>query len=133
VSSSRKKWLFAIVAAVIAISPAVNASPIDLALKQPLNDVQRPRTMFIPARVGWGPSATPASNFNLTFERYGPQATARAVRASLWVALTPDPIAMGALLFCAFALRWMRMSKKERAGQPSSELSSAEVILPKAA
>jgi hypothetical protein len=133
VSSSRKKWLFAIVAAVIAISPATNASPIDPALKQPLNEVERPRTMFVPARVGWGSSATPAANFNLTFERYGPQATARAVRASLWAALTPDPTAMAALLFCAFALRWMRMSKKERTSEAASDLSSAEVILPKTA
>jgi hypothetical protein len=131
VSSSRKKWFFAIVAAVVAIGPALNATPIEPAAKQPLNEVQRAKPMFVPVRVGW--DSTPASNFNLTFERYGPQATARAVRASLWVALTPDPIAIGALLFCAFALRWMRMSKKERAGQPSSELSSAEVVMPKAA
>ena len=50
---------------------------------------------------------------NMTFEKYGPQSTARAVRASLRSALTPDPLSMGALLFCAFALRWMRMRKEQ--------------------
>lgn len=49
---------------------------------------------------------------NLTFEKYGPQARARAVRASLKTALAPDPLSMGALLFCAFSLRWMRMRKE---------------------
>lgn len=39
---------------------------------------------------------------------------ARAVRASLKAALTPDPVAMGALLFCAFALRWMRSRKDQQ-------------------
>jgi hypothetical protein len=49
---------------------------------------------------------------NMTFEKYGPQSTARAVRASLRSALTPDPVSMAALLFCAFSLRWMRMRKE---------------------
>ena len=50
---------------------------------------------------------------NLTFEKYGPQARARAVRASLKTALAPDPLSMGALLFCAFSLRWMRMRREQ--------------------
>lgn len=62
-----------------------------------------------------------AENPNLTFEKYGPQNRARAVRASIRAALTPDPLSMGALLFCAFALRWMRMRKEEtqRAKSPA--------------
>lgn len=50
---------------------------------------------------------------NLTFEKYGPQSRARAVRASIRTALAPDPLSMGALLFCAFSLRWMRMRKEQ--------------------
>lgn len=133
VSGFTKARLFAIVAALIAISSALNASPIAPAVNQPANTAERPKTMFIPAYAGWSSAAAPASNFNLTFERYGPQATARAVRASLWAALTPDPLAMAALLFCAFALRWMRMSRRERIGKANSELSSSEVALSKTA
>ena len=58
-----------------------------------------------------------------TFDRLGPQATARAVRASLRVALVPDPLCMGALLFCAFALRWMRM-RKEDTLQPARAIAT---------
>jgi len=66
---------------------------------------------------------------NLTFEKYGPQSTARAVRASLRSALAPDPLSMGALLFCAFALRWMRMRKE----QTDRAKGTAQAALPGAA
>ena len=36
------------------------------------------------------------------------------VRASLKAALTPDPLSMGALLFCIFALRWMRVHQEQQ-------------------
>jgi hypothetical protein len=49
----------------------------------------------------------------------------RAVRASLKAALTPDPIAMGALLFCAFALRWMRQRKEEQETEQSHQSITA--------
>jgi hypothetical protein len=54
----------------------------------------------------------------------------RAVRASLKAALTPDPVAMGALLFCAFALRWMRVRKDE---QQSEQPAQSVTALPGAA
>ena len=75
------------------------------------------------------PSPQPTEKPNMTFEKYGPQSTARAVRASLRSALAPDPLSMGALLFCAFSLRWMRMRKEqtERAKGP------AQAALPGAA
>jgi hypothetical protein len=118
----------------MAASTRLNALPIEPTAKQILQEIERPKPTFIPARIGWDSSATRTANLNLTFEQYGPQATARAVRASLWVALTPDPIAMAALLFCAFALRWMRTRKEqERVPETNTQQPTPEVLLPKAA
>jgi len=75
------------------------------------------------------PSPQAIEKPNMTFEKYGPQSTARAVRASLRSALAPDPLSMGALLFCAFALRWMRMRKE----QTERAKGTAEAALPGAA
>jgi hypothetical protein len=79
-----------------------------------------------PAKIA---SPQVAIKTNLTFEKYGPQSTARAVRASLKAALAPDPLSMGALLFCAFALRWMRMRKEQMARAKGA----AQAVLPGAA
>ena len=110
----------------------LNASPIQPTAKQLVKELQRPQVPFVPARVGWNPAQRPTPDFNLTFEQYGPQATARAVRASLLAALTPDPVALAALLFCAFSLRWIRVRKHEQAQTKETPLVE-EVILPKAA
>jgi hypothetical protein len=75
-----------------------------------------------PAKIA---SPQVAIKTNLTFEKYGPQSTARAVRASLKAALAPDPLSMGALLFCAFALRWMRMAERTDGASKGSRSSSA--------
>lgn len=69
---------------------------------------------------------------NLTFEKYGPQGRARAIRASLKAALAPDPLSIGALLFCAFALRWMRM-RNEQARTSKRAMETAHTPLPGAA
>ncbi len=120
--------------AILAAGAPLNALPIEPMAKQILQEIERPKPTFVPARIGWDSPAARASNLNLTFEQYGPQATARAVHASLWAALTPDPVAMAALLFCAFAWRWMRMRKEEeRESIVIAEPAAPEVILPKAA
>ena len=51
------------------------------------------------------------------------------------VALVPDPTAMAALIFCAFALRWMRMHKNrdQQRQNETSEAKTPELLLPKAA
>ena len=137
VSGAKRFRLLVALVSAIAVGPCLNATPIRPTAKQLLRDLQRPPAMFVPARVGWDSPHKPIANFNLTMEQYGPQATARAVRASLLVALVPDPTAMAALIFCAFALRWMRMRKsKDENQERQNEASPApapELLLPKAA
>src|SRR3954469_12699776 len=118
--------------AVLSIAPSVNATPIEPTAKQLIQELQRPPVVFVPARVGWNAPQKPAARFSLTLEQYGPQATARAVRASLKAALTPDPVSMGALLFCALALRWMRM-RKEKLQPENAATAAQETALPRAA
>jgi hypothetical protein len=133
VSGSRKPWIFASLAGVIALSLPLYATPVESAPEQLHTATQGARAPFLVARAGWDSAQKQAWNLNPTFEHYGPQATARAVHASLWAALTPDPIAMGALLFCAFALRWMRMRKEQQPLGAGPQGEGAKVIVPKAA
>lgn len=108
VSTCGKGRTFAMLAGCLSVALAMSAAlPLQAWAKQ-----EKPS----PVRTASADDATH------TFDRYGPQATARAVRASLKVALVPDPLCMGSLLFCAFSLRWLRM-RKERT-QPASSPSS---------
>ena len=120
-------------AAFLAASIGLSASPIEPTAKQLVKELERPPMQFVPARVGWNQSQPQAPDFNLTFEQYGPQATARAVRASILAALTPDPVAIAALLFCAFALRWMQVRKKKEAAAKIESSPFRKLVLPKAA
>lgn len=122
----------ALAATAVTVSPRLNALPIEPTTQQLIQEVERPHLTFVPARVGWKPSPAIVRDFNVTFEQYGPQATQRAVRASILAALTPDPVAMASLLFCAFALRWMRM-RKETDVEESSQQAGTKSLLPKAA
>lgn len=131
VSGSRKPWIFGSLAGVIALTLPLHATPVESASEQ--LHAATPGVPFLVARAGWDSAQKQALNLNPTFEHYGPQATARAVHASLWAALTPDPIAMGALLFCAFALRWMRMRKEQQPLGAGPQGEGANVIVPKAA
>ena len=136
VSVSRSKTpLLCLIVAGLCVGSALSlgATPIKPTLKELLKQVERPATTYIPARVGWNTPEKQPAYFNLALEQYGPQATVRAVRASLKAALTPDPIAMAALLFCAFALRWIRLRKPPAPVAQTAELAPAEVQLPKTA
>jgi len=136
VSGAKPFRLLVALASIIAVAPWLSATPIQPTAKQLLRDLKRPPVMFVPARVGWDSPHKLSPNFNVTMEQYGPQATARAVRASLLVALVPDPTAMASLIFCAFALRWMRMRKAKNEDRQQNEASPAkapELLLPKAA
>jgi len=117
----------------LACLPFANATPIEPTAKQILKEMQRPQIPFVPARVGWE-SAQPAVHFNLTLEQYGPQATARAVRASLLAVLMPDPMVAASLLFCIFALRWIRMRKQTTAEPQRAETAETPHLqMPRAA
>lgn len=132
-SACRRIWVPAILGFLFAASATLAASPIQPTARQLVKELERPQVRFIPARVGWSPAERPTADFNLTYEQYGPQATARAVRASLLAALTPDPLALAALLFCAFCLRWVRLRKSEPTPQTRQPQAVTEEILPKAA
>lgn len=129
--ANRKSLFFALLSLAL-VAPWLRATPIEPTAKELLREVQRPAVKFEPARVGWDTPRNPAPVFNLTFEQYGPQSTGRAVRASLKAALTPDPLSMAALLFCAFALRWMKI-RTERTPAESPRVAVPEMALPRAA
>ena len=131
VSARRRTLLLVVLLAAFAVVPLLNATPIEPAARQLIQGLQPP-AMFVLARAGWDGRQKPAAHFNLTLEQFGPQATARAVRASLKAALTPDPLSMAALLFCAFALRWMRI-RKERLQLTEQAAATAEIAEPRAA
>ena len=87
---------------------------------------------YVPAQLSGRAPRTIAAGPGRTFDRLGPQATERAVRASLKAALVPDPVAMGALIFCAFTLRWMRLRNQQRVAAVRS-VADAMPALPRAA
>ena len=133
VSRSKRSGLIVLVAGLwLGSAIAVSATPIEPTFNQ-LKQVERPATTYTLARVEKDTPEKQPAYFNLALEKYGPQATDRAVRASLKAALTPDPVAMAALLFCAFALRWMRLRKEQIQVSPCPEIPTAKVTLPKTA
>jgi hypothetical protein len=114
------------------LASGLGATPIKPTPQELLKEAQRPPMRYIPARVGWGGAKPTPIHVNLVLDQYGPQATVRAVRSSLKAALTPDPLTMGSLLFCAFALRWVRLRRQQTPAE-SFPAREREVPLPKAA
>jgi hypothetical protein len=133
VNARRKPAAVAAFSALLFVASRVAAVPIEPTAKEILREVERRPVMYIPARVKWHTARKPGQNLSLTLEQYGPQATARAVRASLKVALVPDPVAMAALLFCAFALRWIRLRKEQEHERPQVSEVASDLPLPRAA
>lgn len=117
VSFRRKALIAATAIVVLAAIPQSSASPV-----QPDVKIPGPTAQFVPAQLSGQAPRRVVANPERTFERYGPQATERAVRSSLKVALVPDPLAMGSLIFCAFALRWMRTRRQQ---SPAKEYGNA--------
>ena len=115
VSTRRRTIGFALLSGLLIITPCLSAAQL-----KPIGRESAPQARRAPAKPS---PALAADDSTQTFERYGPQATARAVRASLKVALVPDPLCMASLLFCAFALRWMR-KRKEDMQQPAPAIAT---------
>ena len=109
VSLSRTVPILAVVFAALCATPPLSASPVDPNINLP------GPARYAPAQLSGRTQRITAANSDRTFERYGPQATERAVRSSLKAALLPDPVAMAALIFCASALRWMRIRRQSMA------------------
>jgi putative effector of murein hydrolase LrgA (UPF0299 family) len=134
VIARRKPLLLGVLSVVLLTGSRLTAVPIEPTAKELLKEMERRPVMFVPARVGWHTARKPAANLSLTLEQYGPQATARAVRASLGTALVPDPLAMASLLFCAFALRWIRLRKDQVQKQVEvPSIVAQDLALPRAA
>src|SRR5207248_8869403 len=123
VSSQRKVLIVGGIAAALSAIPWVSATPIDSGINIP-----SPTAGYVPAQLSGRMPRNTVATSEQTFERYGPQATERAVRSSLKVALVPDPLAMGALIFCAFALRWIRQRRSENPARAYPAASHADAV-----
>ena len=110
---------------VVSTMSVVSATPVDSGMNIPV-----PAARYVPAQLSGNTPRTIAANPGRTFDRLGPQATERAVRSSLKTALVPDPLAMGALIFCAFALRWI--SRRQQVTGRHSPANEAPAV-PRAA
>jgi hypothetical protein len=91
------------------------AMPIKPDVRKVLAQPQVSPTQFAPARAGWdGPeSARSAQNFNSTYEQFGPNGTARAVKSSLVAAALPDYRALAAIALVILLLRRMRKDRRQ--------------------
>lgn len=126
--SSRRKWpILALAVFVSCAISSLGATPIETG-----TNIPAPALSYVPAQLSGRAPRTIAANPRRTFDRLGPQATERAVRSSLKVALVPDPLAMGALFFCAFALRWMKAQKRQSVAAVRS-IAETRPALPRAA
>ena len=123
VSFQRKVLIVSGIAAVLSAIPSLSATPIDSGINIP-----SPTAGYVPAQLSGRVPRNTVATSEQTFERYGPQATQRAVRSSLKVALVPDPLAMGALIFCAFALRWMKLHRQQSSTKSHPVTDSARVF-----
>lgn len=83
------------------------ATPIRPDVQRLLAEPQTP-SQFVPARAGWYGPETPPPPRAAPGPRDG-AARARAIRASLVAAATPDPWAVLAIAAAILLLRWLRL------------------------
>jgi hypothetical protein len=105
-----------------------NATPIHPDLKKVLAPTQD-QAQFPLARAGWdGPEAPTAqqSPRNATLEQIGPEASARAARASLRAAALPDYRAVAGILLVVLLLRRIRAERKPSAARPGARPRPAD-------
>lgn len=92
------------------------AVPIKPDLEKILKEQQQTPRHYEPARAGWnGPEMVKPqeSSPNPVYEAYGPASTARAIRASLRAAATPDPVALLGIGMLILLLRMVRGQGKK--------------------
>src|SRR4051812_16196628 len=102
------------------------AVPIKPDLEKILKQQEQSPRQYEPARAGWdGPEMVRPQEAapNVVYETYGPASTARAVRAALWAAATPDPVALFAIGALILLLRLTRRQQAQRQ-------SAAVLIMP---
>ncbi len=106
-----------------------HATPIKPDLKKLLSQPQAKTPEYIPARAGWnGPEQREPSE-NIYVQRFGPTASARAVRASLMAAAMPDWRVVLGLVLAIFLLRRVRKASPVEVAashqQPPAEVPRA--------
>ncbi len=110
-------WLVLITA--ILFSMGAFAIPVKPDLEKILKQQEQKPRHYEPARAGWnGPEMVRPQDSapNPVYEAYGPASTARAIRASLRAAATPDPVALVGIGMLILLLRLVRsQGKKQRA------------------
>jgi hypothetical protein len=93
------------------------AVPIKPDLQKILKQQEKQTRPFEPAHAGWnGPELQKpqVASPNPVYEAYGPASTARAIRAALAAAATPDPIAILAIGLLILMLRYTRHQRANR-------------------
>lgn len=113
----------------VALTGASSATPIKPTVQEIIKASDQHHIKFPPARVGWE-SATQPVNFNVTWEQYGPEATAKQTQAATLDALTPNPLLVAAIFGCIFLLR---MQKLRRRPAPQGEVFTLPERIPEAA
>lgn len=84
------------------------ATPIKLDLKKLPAQPEPKKSEYIPARAGWNGPEQHSAESNLYTQRYGPEATSRALKASLLAAAVPDWRTVLGLIAVIFLLRRLR-------------------------
>jgi hypothetical protein len=104
------------------IVPQVShALPIQVTDKVVVEQWLRPKPHPIPARAGWyGPEFKPKPQFNLTYEKYGPQATVARVHDDLWSSMFPDWRLLAAFAICAVLIHAVADRAIRRRAQATS-------------
>jgi hypothetical protein len=93
------------------------AIPVKPNLEKILKQQEQRARPYEPARAGWdGPEMVPPQEAspNPVYEAYGPASTARAIRASLRAAATPDPVAIVGIGMLILLLRLARQQRAQR-------------------
>jgi len=109
----RQFWIAALLCGTFLGAATMKATPIKPNLKKLLAQPAPKKPAYIPARAGWDGPEQRAPEPNLYTQRYAPQASARAARASLLAAAIPDWRAVLAVILVIFLLRRLRRASPD--------------------
>jgi hypothetical protein len=126
----RQLWIPVLFCGVIFCSVPGHATPIKPNLKKLLAQPAPKKPAYIPARAGWDGPEQRTPEPNLYTQRYAPQASARAMKASLLAAAIPDWRAVLGVVLVIFLLR--RLRRASPAETPASH-QQPQADVPRAA
>jgi hypothetical protein len=108
-----------------------SATPIRPDIQKVVSESQNPAAEFPPARAGWnGPeAASNTQNPNPTLEKIGPQASARAVRQSLFAVAIPDLRFLALIALVILLLRRIRKHTSRQPAAASAASSNSPVVM----